>query len=209
MDVTMITLRRSERIAKLQQSKQISKELGEVKKPRKMKKTNIKPKQVIKTNLAKQKTRKTQKILKIAMDIFETAQDMSQIKINHLFTLIKKRCPIEERSFKYSILQTILKSYKKIGIQNTLQDLSTHMPKVVKYLHLSEHYNIIAVQDALNSIFTFPELMLSSQKKEHTQQTLNTLGLDDIVGMMANTHISQKHLNENDLSALFSRCSVV
>lgn len=207
MDVDMIELRRSERIAKIQQDKQNANEpvkQNEVKKPKKTNKKEIKPKQAIKKKPATQKTRKA---LKTAIDILLTANDMSQIKINHLFTLIKKYCPVEERSFKYSILQTILKNYKQIGIQNTLQDLSTHMPKVVQYL--SAQYNVIAVQDALNSMFAFPELMQSHPTLKQSQEAQC---VDDLVAMMATTRISvstHKYSNYDDLSALFAKCSLL
>lgn len=211
MDVEMISLRRSGRIAKIQQDKQSATikqgEEQKVKKPRKTNPTKtkkeIKPQQVIKKKQAVKRTRKN------AIDMLLNAQDMSQIKINHLFTLVKRYCPFEERSFKYSILQTILKSYKQIGIQNTLHDLSTHMPKVVQYL--SMQYNIIAVQDALDSMFAFPELMLQSK----TPQKIQPYGLDDLVGMMASTCITDStqgticNTQEDDLSALFKRCSLL
>jgi hypothetical protein len=201
MDAEMIVVRRSERIAKIQKDKQIAKELG--KHDESKTKKEIKPKQAITKKRATQKTCKARALtVKKTMDIFLTAQDMSQIKIKHLFTLIKRYCPSEERGFKYSILQTILKSYKQIGIQNTLHDLSTHMPKVVQYL--SVQYNIIAVQDALNSMFAFPELMLSSQTPQEIKEFQ---GLDDLVGMMASTHITAS-AKDDDISALFARCSL-
>ena len=215
LDVEMLTLRRSERIAKLQQEKNCKQQSTALKvsdittngisKPKKEQRKAIatKPKRAIQK---KQSTKATKEKGKKAIDYLLVAEDLSQIKINHLFTLIKKYCPTEERELKYSILQTILKTYKQIGIKNNLQDLSSNIHKVAYYL--SSQYNIVVMQDTLMSMLSFPELMLSAPQSQSTQ--LVPCGLDDLIGMMANTQIT-KTVNvriDDDLSTLFAGCHI-
>jgi hypothetical protein len=211
LDVEMLSLRRSERIAKIQQDKErkqpkaviVVKTTSKPKKePRKVSAiTQQKPKRTIQK---KNTTKITKAKSKKAIEYLLAAEDLSQVKINHLFTLIKKYCPIEERELKYSILQTILKTYKQIGIKNTLQDLSANVQKVA--CHLSSHYNIVVVQDTLTSLLSFPELMLPSTQNQTSQLSP---GLDDIIGMMANTQITRSaNVAPDDLSTLFAKCCI-
>ena len=207
LDVEMLTLRRSERIAKIQQDKQCkqSKAIIVVKttsKPKKVSATTQPKPQPMRAIQKKQSTKTTKAKSKKAIEYLLTAENLSQVKINHLFTLIQKYCPVEERELKYSILQTILKTYKQMGIKNTLQDLSNNIHKVA--CHLSSHYNIVVVQDTLTSLLSFPELMLPSTQTPQLSQ-----GLDDIIGMMANTQITRSvNVAPDELSTLFARCCI-
>jgi hypothetical protein len=207
LDVEMLSLRRSERIAKIQQDKEskafivVETTSKPKKEPRMVSATKqSKPKRVIQK---KHTTKTTKAKSKKAIEYLLAAEDLSQVKINHLFTLIKKYCPIEERELKYSILQTILKTYKQIGIKNTLQDLSANVQKVA--CHLSSQYNIVVVQDTLTSLLSFPELMLPSTQNQTSQLSP---GLDDIIGMMANTQITSVNVAPDKLSTLFARCCI-
>jgi hypothetical protein len=203
MDVEMLTLRRSERIAKLQQSKEFNVVNKTKKEPKKVNDANqTKPKRAIKK---KQSTKTCKDKCKKAIDCLREAEDLSKVKINHLFTLIKKYCPSEERTVKYSILQTILKTYKKIGIKNTLQDLTSNVQKVARYL--SSDYDMVVVQDTLTSLLSFPELMLLSTQNQTSQ--LSQGGLDELIGMMANTNITSMNTTiDDDLTALFAGCHI-
>jgi hypothetical protein len=203
MDVEMLTLRRSERIAKLQQSKEFNVVNKTKKEPKKVNDANqTKLKRAIKK---KQSTKTCKDKCKKAIDCLREAEDLSKVKINHLFTLIKKYCPSEERTVKYSILQTILKTYKKIGIKNTLQDLTSNVQKVARYL--SSDYDMVVVQDTLTSLLSFPELMLLSTQNQTSQ--LSQGGLDELIGMMANTNITSMNTTiDDDLTALFAGCHI-
>ena len=207
LDVEMLTLRRSERIAKIQQDKQ-SKAIIAVKttsKPKKVSATTQPKPKPMRVIQKKQSTKTTKEKSKKAIEYLLTAENLSQVKINHLFTLIRKYCPIEERELKYSILQTILKTYKHMGIKNTLQDLSNNIHKVA--CHLSSHYNIVVVQDTLTSLLSFPELMLPSTQNQTSQSLFQ--GLDDIIGMMANTQITKSaNVAPDELSTLFAQCCI-
>ena len=211
MDVEMLTLRRSERIAKLQQDKILKQHSNTVvvmsttkKEPKKVIGTKqTRPKRVIQK---KQSIKTCKDKCKKTIDCLREAEDLSQVRINHLFSLIKKYCPVEERAMKYSILRTILKTYKQIGIKKTLQDLTSNVQKVACYL--SSNYDMVVVQDTLTSLLSFPELMLLSTQKQSLQ--LPQCGLDELIGMMANTTISTSvtATTDDDLSRLFAGCHI-
>lgn len=200
LDTEMLTLRRSERIANLQR-KHLELKLGVVELGVEKKKSTIKPKSVIKKprSVSKSKTAK-----KLITDFLETSDDMSHIKINHLFALVKKYChDVDDRNFKYDILKSIIKNYRKIGIKNNLMELSINSNKIVQYLIMTTNFTqrtLVDLQDALYSILSYPELMLPTQSNTSCSYTI-----DDLINKINCINIDTPSV---DLASLFTKCSL-
>lgn len=176
-------LRRSARIAALKLKKEGSEQ-----------QKNTPP---LKTSKVIKKTPRVRKEKKIDWN------DIMKIKLNQLFPLIKQySINEEEKNFKYSLLQLILKNYKKIGIKNNFIDFKENLQKVVEYLYLilPDDYNLIQIQDSLNDICSYPEL---------SQSMSNTSNIDDIISLMLNCNLKQTPKNNiGELCLLFSNCNM-
>jgi hypothetical protein len=193
-DVEMFTLRRSERIAKLQEKKKQLAEKQEVVQP--------KPRCTIKPQTAVKKKQNRKKVKPSIIELITNTDDLEKIKINHLLPLVEKHCSDNtERTFKCKIINIILKNYKKIGIRNNVKDLSLHVNKVSYCLHMMNVglSSVVDIQDALTSIMLFPELPVNTP--------IATNSVDELVGLLQQMNTNTTSI-DSSLTSLFEKFSL-
>ena len=166
VDVEMQTIRRSERIAQLEQQKIMqkvstpSKETAPKKKQstRKANKKITPVKRIVSPKTKKEYIKKTRKIIDKFLII-------ESVKISDLFSLVKKySMTMVEQKFKYMLLQTILKNLKEFNIKNNVVDMYKCRIRIAEILSIKVSKTLADVMTNIEDMLGYSEICVIEDK---------------------------------------------
>ena len=167
VDVEMQTIRRSERIAQLEQQKTMqkvstsSKETA-TKKKRTSQKANKKITHVVKKVVAP-KTKK--EYIKKTRKIIDKFLIIESVKISDLFSLVKKySMTTVEQKLKYMLLQTILKNLKEFNIKNNVVDMYKCRIRIAEILSIKVSKTLADIMSNIEDMLGYSEICVIEDK---------------------------------------------
>jgi hypothetical protein len=212
-DVEMQTIRRSERIAQLEQLKNITKvstssQETAPKKKRSCRKTNKKSavaKKVIAPKTKKEYIKKTRKVIDKFL-IIET------VKISDLFSLVKKySMTMVEQKFKYMLLQTILKSLKELDIKNSVLDMYKSRIRIAEILSIKVSKTLVDVMANIEDILGYTEISILEDNAYHPIENSEVVmedSVDCLLDMFNLCSIKATMPSISSLDALIARLNI-
>lgn len=212
-DVEMQTIRRSERIAQLEQLKNITKvstpsQETAPKKKRSCRKTNKKSavaKKVIAPKTKKEYIKKTRKVIDKFL-IIET------VKISDLFSLVKKySMTMVEQKFKYILLQTILKNLKELDIKNSVLDMYKHRIRIAEILSIKISNTLADVMANIEDILGYTEISILEDNAYHSIENCEVVmedSVDCLLDMFNSCSIKATMPSISSLDALIARLNI-
>lgn len=144
MEIDGQVLRRSARIAKLQDTT----------------KTSVMLSPVPSVSKASQKKVTSQKRAKATKaQLTQQCYDYEHMKISDLFKLVKIHTPNEvDRSVYYNVLQRIVRNTTKLAIRNCVKDMYDRRSAVIAYVCKHMHLSFETVDDMFDTILCYQEV---------------------------------------------------
>lgn len=209
-DVQMQELRRSERLAALEQLKKqiptVTLEPAKKKVSRRKQKTKSSDDVVMKAVSQVKKSQKGKKTGKSTTPK-KLKDRMQLVKLNDVFSLIKKySVTSDERNTKYSILKAVLSVRKDIGISNTIQDFTKHHSRIIARIvakGVKVKDALLAYEDVdthMRCILDYPEFhLLDEHNKNEEIQAMEMDTLDSLVNTMSELGVSETPIDLSDI----------
>ena len=211
VDVEMQTIRRSERIAQLEQQKKIPKvstpsQETAPKKKRSSRKANKKITHVV-TKIIAPKTKK--EYIKKTRKIIDKFLIIESVKISDLFSLVKKySMTTVEQKFKYMLLQTILKNLKEFNIKNNVIDMYKYRIHIAEILSIKVSKTLADVMANIEDMLGYSEICVIDDKPYYPIENGEVVMDDSIDCLMDMFNSCSIKATMPSLDALLARLNI-
>lgn len=212
VDVEMLQLRRSDRIAALEARKNIAPTPTPVSAPQPSAQTKKKSsirKSAKKTKSGEGVVMRVKRTKNKKVPKKKSISKKSISKISDMFGLAKKysKC-LYDLNNKYAILKSILATRKDLEIQNSINDLFKHHVRIATHLAIkgvkTEECTLgfQQIENHIHTMLDYPEILLLEVEEEHdrtSSQQMQVDGVNDLITSFSKVEVSYQCTDLTDI----------